>query len=108
MRGIQRTPSSIDNMKPGHPFIVTLRETPLDARVTAHSIIAVTRIAALLVVDPLPSGDVLRFGRIDDGNRYRCARRRGATHDRFDFCRGQRHAILLQLKYRAIPQTLLS
>jgi hypothetical protein len=41
MRKIQRVPSSIDNMTPGHPFIVTLRETPLDARVSAHSIIAV-------------------------------------------------------------------
>ena len=41
MRDIQRMPSSIDNMRPGHPFLVTLRETPLEARVTAHSIIPV-------------------------------------------------------------------
>ena len=41
MRNIRQVPSSIDNMTPGHPFVVTLHETPLDERVTAHSIIPV-------------------------------------------------------------------
>ncbi len=40
-RNVERLPSSIDNMTPGHPFLVTLRETPLAAGVTGHSIVAI-------------------------------------------------------------------
>jgi hypothetical protein len=36
-----RLPTSVDNMSPGHPFIRTLADTPVDPHVTAHSIIAV-------------------------------------------------------------------
>ena len=40
-RKLERLPSSIDNMRPGDPFLVTLHEIPLDERVTGHSIVAV-------------------------------------------------------------------
>jgi pimeloyl-ACP methyl ester carboxylesterase len=40
--GISRLPTSVDNMSPGHPFIRTLADLPIDPRITAHSIIAVT------------------------------------------------------------------
>jgi pimeloyl-ACP methyl ester carboxylesterase len=40
-RSIDRTPTSIDNMTPGNPFLQALAETPLVEGVTAHSIIAV-------------------------------------------------------------------
>jgi pimeloyl-ACP methyl ester carboxylesterase len=39
--GVSRLPTSVDNMSPGHPFIRTLAESPIDPRITAHSIIAV-------------------------------------------------------------------
>jgi pimeloyl-ACP methyl ester carboxylesterase len=39
--GISALPTSVDNMSPGHPFIRTLAEIPIDPQVTAHSIIAV-------------------------------------------------------------------
>jgi hypothetical protein len=35
-------------MRPGQPFIRTLAETPIDPGITAHSIIAVKRVGALL------------------------------------------------------------
>jgi hypothetical protein len=38
---LDRIPTSIDNMKPSHPFIQTLRSMPLVDDVSAHSIIAV-------------------------------------------------------------------
>jgi hypothetical protein len=38
---MQRVPTSIDNMSPGHPFIRTLSEIPIDPGVKAHSIIPV-------------------------------------------------------------------
>jgi pimeloyl-ACP methyl ester carboxylesterase len=34
-------PTSVDNMSPGHPFIRALENSPVDPRITAHSIIAV-------------------------------------------------------------------
>ena len=34
-------PTSVDNMSPGHPFIRALENSPIDPRITAHSIIAV-------------------------------------------------------------------
>jgi pimeloyl-ACP methyl ester carboxylesterase len=40
-RRFARLPSSVDNMTPNDPFIVTLGELPLAKGVTAHSIIAV-------------------------------------------------------------------
>lgn len=42
LREMGRIPSSVDNMKPGHPFIATLSSIPVDAGVDAHSIIPVT------------------------------------------------------------------
>ncbi len=41
LRKLDHMPSSIDNMTPGNPMLVTLHDTPLDERVTGHSIIAV-------------------------------------------------------------------
>lgn len=38
---ISRMPTSIDNMSPGHPYIKTLSEIPVDPRIRAHSIVAV-------------------------------------------------------------------
>jgi hypothetical protein len=38
---LSRIPTSIDNMSPGHPYIKTLSEIPVDPRVKAHSIIAI-------------------------------------------------------------------
>jgi pimeloyl-ACP methyl ester carboxylesterase len=46
--GLSRLPTSVDNMSPGHPFIRTLVDIPIDPRITAHSIIAVKREGALL------------------------------------------------------------
>ena len=46
--GMSRLPNSVDNMSPGQPFIRTLASIPIDPRITAHSIIAVTRTGALL------------------------------------------------------------
>lgn len=39
--GMSQLPTSVDNMSPGHPFIRALAATPVDPRITAHSIIAV-------------------------------------------------------------------
>jgi pimeloyl-ACP methyl ester carboxylesterase len=39
--GLQRLPTSIDNMSPGNPFIQTLSTIPIAPGVAAHSIIAV-------------------------------------------------------------------
>jgi pimeloyl-ACP methyl ester carboxylesterase len=39
--GISQLPTSVDNMSPGNPFIRTLSDSPIGARITAHSIIAV-------------------------------------------------------------------
>jgi hypothetical protein len=39
--GMSQLPTSIDNMSPGQPFIRTLAASPIDPRITAHSIIAV-------------------------------------------------------------------
>jgi pimeloyl-ACP methyl ester carboxylesterase len=39
--GLQRIPTSIDNMSPGNPFIKTLSAIPIDPGVKAHSIIPV-------------------------------------------------------------------
>ena len=38
---MSQLPTSVDNMSPGHPFIRTLADIPVDQRVTAHSIIPV-------------------------------------------------------------------
>jgi pimeloyl-ACP methyl ester carboxylesterase len=40
-RGMSRLPTSVDNMSPGHPFLQALNDSPIDPRITAHSIIAV-------------------------------------------------------------------
>ncbi len=39
---MERIPTSIDNMWPGHPFIKTIEKIPVDSRIKAHSIIGVT------------------------------------------------------------------
>jgi pimeloyl-ACP methyl ester carboxylesterase len=39
--GISQLPTSVHNMSPGNRFIRTLAESPIDPRITAHSIIAV-------------------------------------------------------------------
>jgi hypothetical protein len=39
--GMSQLPTSVDNMSPGHPFLRALNDLPIDARITAHSIIAV-------------------------------------------------------------------
>jgi pimeloyl-ACP methyl ester carboxylesterase len=39
---LERLPTSIDNMSPGHPFIVTIAKIPVAPDVAAHSIIGVT------------------------------------------------------------------
>ncbi len=41
MNTLSEVPSSIDNMTPGDPFLVTLVETPIASGVAVHSIIAV-------------------------------------------------------------------
>jgi pimeloyl-ACP methyl ester carboxylesterase len=38
---MSRLPTSVENMSPGHPFVRSLAASPIDPRVTAHSIIAV-------------------------------------------------------------------
>jgi pimeloyl-ACP methyl ester carboxylesterase len=38
---MSQLPTSVENMSPGHPFIRTLASTPIDPRITVHSIIAV-------------------------------------------------------------------
>ena len=38
---MSRLPTSVENMSPGHPFIRALEASPIDPRITAHSIIAV-------------------------------------------------------------------
>ena len=35
-------PTSLDNMRPGSPFLQKLSQLPIDPHVTAHSIVAVT------------------------------------------------------------------
>jgi pimeloyl-ACP methyl ester carboxylesterase len=39
--GIRELPTSVDNMSPGHQFLKALNDLPIDAGITAHSIIAV-------------------------------------------------------------------
>lgn len=39
--GMSQLPTAVDNMSPGNPFIRALNDTPIDSRITAHSIIAV-------------------------------------------------------------------
>jgi len=39
---MQQIPTSIDNMSPRHPFIVTIAKIPVTPQVTAHSIVGVT------------------------------------------------------------------
>jgi hypothetical protein len=41
IRSLQRLPTSLDNMRAGNPFLVTLHDLPIDPHVSAHSIIAV-------------------------------------------------------------------
>ncbi len=41
-REMARIPSSVENMRPGHRFVVTLSSIPVDEAVKAHSIIPVT------------------------------------------------------------------
>jgi pimeloyl-ACP methyl ester carboxylesterase len=41
LRGMNRMPTSIDNMTPGNPFIKTLADIPVAPGIRAHSIIAV-------------------------------------------------------------------
>jgi pimeloyl-ACP methyl ester carboxylesterase len=41
VQGLQKLPTSIDNMNPSHPFIKTLATIPVAQGITAHSIIAV-------------------------------------------------------------------
>ena len=38
---MSQLPTSVDNMSPGNPFIRVLSESPIDPKITAHSIIAV-------------------------------------------------------------------
>lgn len=38
---MSRLPTSVENMSPGHPFLRALGASPIDPRITAHSIIAV-------------------------------------------------------------------
>ena len=40
-RGMSQLPNSVDNMSPGHPFLRALNDSPIDPKITAHSIIAV-------------------------------------------------------------------
>jgi triacylglycerol esterase/lipase EstA (alpha/beta hydrolase family) len=51
-RRIERVPSSIDNMRPGSPFLEGLAELSIAPDVKAHSIIAVTGLGS-----PLPQND---------------------------------------------------
>jgi pimeloyl-ACP methyl ester carboxylesterase len=39
---MEQLPTSIDNMSPGHPFIVTIAKIPVAPEIAAHSIIGVT------------------------------------------------------------------
>ena len=39
--GMSQLPTAVDNMSPGHPSIRALNDTPIDSKITAHSIIAV-------------------------------------------------------------------
>ena len=39
--GVREVPTSVDNMSPGHPFLIALNDLPIDPAITAHSIIAV-------------------------------------------------------------------
>jgi pimeloyl-ACP methyl ester carboxylesterase len=39
--GTSQLPNSVDNMSPGHPFLRALNDSPIDPKITAHSIIAV-------------------------------------------------------------------
>ena len=41
-RKLGRMPTSLDNMRPGHPFLQKLSSLSIDPHVTAHSIVAVT------------------------------------------------------------------
>ncbi len=41
LQRLQKPPTSLDNMRPGNPFLVTLHELPIAKGVTAHSIVAV-------------------------------------------------------------------
>jgi triacylglycerol esterase/lipase EstA (alpha/beta hydrolase family) len=52
MLSLQRVPTSIDNMSPGHPFIRTLASIPVTPGVHAHSIISVKE-----GFDPIESGN---------------------------------------------------
>lgn len=52
MLSLQRVPTSIDNMSPGHPFIRTLASIPVAPGVHAHSIIS-----AKEGFDPIESGN---------------------------------------------------
>ncbi|MGH7788396.1 MAG: esterase/lipase family protein [Candidatus Binatia bacterium] len=40
--GIERVPTSIDNMSPGHPFILTIAKIPVSPDVAVNSIVGVT------------------------------------------------------------------
>lgn len=40
-RKLERMPTSLDNMRPGNPFLQKLSALPIDPHVTAHSIVAV-------------------------------------------------------------------
>ncbi len=50
LAGIERLPTSIDNMSPGHPFIAAIAGIPVVPEITAHSIVGVVG------EDPLESG----------------------------------------------------
>jgi len=41
MRRLERPPTSLENMRPGHPFLLALAELPIAPQVSVHSIIAV-------------------------------------------------------------------
>ncbi len=41
---LERTPTAVDNMSPGHPFLTALEQSPMPSRVHKHSIVAVTDI----------------------------------------------------------------
>jgi len=41
MRKLKRLPTSLDNMTPGNPFLQALSASPIDPRITAHSIVSV-------------------------------------------------------------------
>lgn len=48
---LRNSPTAVDNMAPGHPFLQALEAAPMDARVHKHSIVAVTSLDDLEAQD---------------------------------------------------------